>query len=209
MNSKFENVKEMMRDTIRSKCGSWFRRANSYRLELGLQWEELYLMSSDELKKRIRTWDTEEWEKELGLRSTLKYYAEGKNKIGYEHCYRNSRDSVYYARARMNSLKLEEAIGRGNKFYNKTCKLCGKEDEDLLHFLIKCSALENKRCYKMIDSRIIDPEQRLIDVLFKQKDHRSVGWMIRAMWLRRKDILKCRGNMYKTSLKSKRRIRRN
>ena len=104
-----------------------------------------------------------------------------------------------YARARINSLKLEEAIGRGNKFYNKTCKLCGKEEEDL-HFMIKCTALESKRCYKIIDKKISDPKQRLIEVLFRQEDHRGVGWMIRAMWLRRKAILKCKENMYKASL---------
>ena len=156
-------------------------------------------MSSNELKKRIREWDTEEWEKELSTRSTLGFYAEGKNNIGYNHCYRNSRDSVYYARARTNSLKLEEAIGRGNKFYNKTCKLCGKEEEDLLHFMIKCTALESKRCYKIIDKNFSDPRQRLIEVLYRQEDHRGVGWMIRAMWLRRKAILKCKENMYKES----------
>ena len=203
MNSKFENVKEMMRDTIRTKCGSWYRRANSYKRELGLEWEELYNMSSEDLKKRIKKWDTDEWEKELSMRSTLKYYVKGKNKIGYENCYRNSRDSIYYARARINSLKLEEAIGRGNKKYNKTCKLCGKEDEDILHFIINCTALENKRNYKLIDNKIKDPEQRLIDVLYKQEDHRGVGWMIRAMWLKRKDILKSKEDMYKASIISK------
>ena len=160
-------------------------------------------MSKEELKRRIRKWDTDEWEKELGMRSTLKYYMKGKNKIGYENCYRNSRDSVYYARARINSLKLEEAIGRGNEHYNKICKLCGKEEEDLLHFMIKCTALENKRNFNLINNKIKDPEQRLIDVLYKQENHRGVGWMIRAMWLKRKDILKNREDMYKASLASK------
>ena len=71
--------------------------------------------------------------------------------------------------------------------------------------MIKCTALENKRNYRVIDRSIIDPEQRLIDVLFKQEDHRGVGWMIRAMWLKRKDILKNKEDMYKTSQISKKR----
>ena len=67
-------------------------------------------------------------------------------------------------------MKLEEAKGRGNKFYNKECKLCGKEEEDL-HFMIKCTALEGKRNYNLINRNISDPTQRLIEVLFKQDDH--------------------------------------
>ena len=149
MNGKFENMKELMKDTIRMKCGNWYKRANSYRVELGLEWEELYNISKEDLKKKIRKWDTDEWEKELSIRSTLKYYKMGKKEIGYENCYRNSRDSIYYARARTNSLKLEEAIGRGNEKYDKTCKLCGEEEENLLHFIIKCPPLENKRIIKL------------------------------------------------------------
>ena len=203
MEGKFENVKEMMKDTIRVEKGNWYKRANSYRQELGLEWEELYNMSKVELKEKIRKWDTEEWEKEINLRSTLKYYREGKSKIGYENCYRNSRDSIYYARARTNSLKLEEAMGRGNEHYDRTCKLCGQEEEDLLHFVLKCSTLENKRNYRLIDSKIEDLEQRLIDVLYRQENRRGVGWMIRAMWMKRKDILKIKEDMYRTSQNDK------
>ena len=129
----------------------------------------------------------------------MTHYVKGKTNIGYNHCYRNTRDSIYYARARTNFLKLEEAKGRGNKHYNKECKLCGKEEEDLVHFIVKCSALEGKRNYNLLNRNIDDPEQRLIDILYKQEDHRGVGWMIRGMWLRRKAILTCKEKMYKIS----------
>ena len=65
--------------------------------------------------------------------------------------------------------------------------------------MIKCTALESKRCYKLIDKSINEPRLRLIEVLYRQEDHRGVGWMIRAMWLRRKAILNCKENMYKES----------
>ena len=100
-------------------------------------------------------------------------------------------------------MKLEEAIGRGNEKYDKTCKLCGEEEENLLHFIIKCPSLENKRNYKIIDNRTTDLEQRLIDVLYKQENHRGIGWMIRDMWLKRKDILKDKEDMYRKSQANK------
>ena len=203
MNSEFGNIKRMMEDTIKTKKGKWFKNANSYRLELGISWDSLFNMSEIELKRRIREYDTKIWEQNLNKKRVLTHYVKGKTNIGYEHCYRNTRDSIYYARARINSLKLEEAKGRGNKHHNKECKLCGKEDEDLVHFLIKCPALEGKRNYELINKKIQDPEQRLIDVLYKQENHRGVGIMIREMWLRRKDIQTCKERMYKISKNKK------
>ena len=96
-------------------------------------------------------------------------------------------------------MKLEEAKGRGNKHYNKECKLCGKGEENLVHFIVECTALEGKRNYNLLNRNIEDPNQRLIDVLYRQEDHRGVGWMIRAMWFRRKAILACKEKMYKNS----------
>ena len=68
-----------------------------------------------------------------------------------------------------------------------------------MHFIVECTALEGKRNYNLLDRNIEDPTQRLIEVLYKQEDHRGVGWMIRALWLRRKAILACKAKMHKES----------
>ena len=81
----------------------------------------------------------------------LKWYRIGKKNIGYEMCYRNDISSTYLAKARTNSLQLEEHIGRGIPNYDKTCKLCGEEEEDLEHFLIRCPELERKRNPEIIE----------------------------------------------------------
>ena len=36
-------------------------------------------------------------------------------------------------------------LGRGQPNYDKTCKLCGQEEEDLEHFIVRCPELEGKR----------------------------------------------------------------
>ena len=97
---------------------------------------------------------------------------------------------MFYARARINSLKLEEAKGRGNIHYNRNCKLCGLGEEDLVHFTMECPALEGKRNYEIIDKNILDPRQRMIMLLFKQRKHQEVGKMIKNLWFRRKAILR-------------------
>ena len=54
MNSGFENIREMMLDTIQVGQGYWFKNVNAYRLELDINWVDLFNMTSMELKRRVR-----------------------------------------------------------------------------------------------------------------------------------------------------------
>ena len=146
-------------------------------------------MSKKELKNRIRTYDTEKWNISLESKSTLKYYVQGKTKIGYEFCYRNNLNSTFLARARINSLKLEEAKGRGNPHYDRTCKLCREEEENIVHFLIDCKALEEERNYEIIDSSIENSEEKMIKLLFQTGKYQETGYMIKKLWCRRRTLL--------------------
>ena len=104
------------------------------------------------------------WQEEMLHRPSLQWYRLGKVKIGYDQCYRNSRHSAYLAKARTNSLQLEDQLGRGIEKYNKTCKLCNLEDEDLEHFLIKGPVLQWKR-----DRTNLTTEQQTAHILFTEK----------------------------------------
>ena len=199
MNSKFNNIKEMMLDTINSKSGRWFMRADHYRQELGIEWEDLYKMTKEELKRKVREYDTRKWRESLNNKSTLEFYREGKTKIGYEHCYRNNINSMFLARARMNSLKLEEAKGRGIVGYDSTCKLCKNGEENLVHFIAECPALEGKRKMELFNSNSTNPKQMTIDLLFNQNRYQEVGRMIEEMWYRRRSILKTEDDIHRNS----------
>ena len=120
---------------------------------------------------------------------TTEFYAAEKREIGYEHCYNNNYNSKLYARARINALQLEKHKGRSNKNYNTTCKLCGEEEEDLIHFTVKCKKLEKKRNSSVINTGILDPEERMKD-LFRNKDYRSTSRLIRDLWTLRGQLLK-------------------
>ena len=101
---------------------------------------------------------------------------------------------MYFARARLNSLGLEEAKGRGKAYYNKTCKLCGQEEEDLIHFMLKCPFLEKKRDYNIIDRGIVEPKARLVNGLFRQNEFQKTGKMIKDMWGMKRNKLKDKDN---------------
>ena len=93
------------------------------------------------------------------------------------------------ARARINSLQLEEHKGRGKKEYNTNCKVCGEEKEDLVHFTIKCKNLEKNRDYSIIKKDIKDPEERMRELLYRNKNYQEVGRLIKNLWTLRKELL--------------------
>ena len=96
---------------------------------------------------------------------------------------------MFYARARTNSIKLEELKGRGIADYNKTCRLCKEETEDIVHFLIRCKKLEEKRNYNLLVRNIYDPDDRMRKLLFRNKKCYEVGKMIKELWTLRRKLL--------------------
>ena len=124
-------------------------------------------------------------------KETLKWYRRGKQKIGYEGCYRNTFSAKLFARARTNTLQLEEFIHRRNRDHSIICKLCGREEEDLKHFMITCPRLRNKRNKRIMRKWCNrDKDRQLVDILFNEKDYENIRRMIRAMWILRKDLLR-------------------
>ena len=161
------------------------------RQKIGLNWNELTEISKKEVKKKIKDRDTRIWREKMEEKETLKWYRKGKEKIQYDQCYRNGLSSKLLARARTNTLKLEEVINRRNREYDKTCKLCGAEEENLRHYILECPRLEGKRDRGLMEKwRNIDKDKQLIDILFNEKDHEKLRQMLGTMWQHRKDLLR-------------------
>ena len=136
-------------------------------------------------------------------KKVLHFYALEKRTIGYEYRYKNSFNSKIYAKARINALQREEHKGRGKPYYDTTCKLCQEETEDIVHFIIKCKKLENKRNYNIIDGNIENPEERMRVLLIRNKNHQIVSKILRDLWkLKKKNILKQIETMNPRVLKS-------
>ena len=162
---------------------------------LNLNWEKMKEMTRSQIKSQIREWDTETWKKEMMNSQAMKWYIEAKLKIGYDKCYTNKITSEFLAKARTNSLQIREVLGRrtDNKEnnYDTTCQLCGKETEDLEHFLVKCEKLEegrNEDIMKKIGK--MKQKEKMAYILFKSKKWEEVGKMIYKLWHLRKILLK-------------------
>ena len=126
LSSNFENLKMYMNDGIEKGKGQWINAINDYRMKLDMSWDDLRNIDRKSLKDKIKEYDTQMWLQGMLHKPTLKWYRMGKEKIEYEMCYRNNSCSAYLAKARTNSLQLEEHLGRGLPNYDTTCKLCGQ-----------------------------------------------------------------------------------
>ena len=110
---------------------------------MGIRYEELGNMNKRAIIARVRERDNRLWREELDRLSSVGIYREWKKKIKEERFYDNTEGSIVLFGARANSLRLNyrKRYGGGDT----TCDLCGEGQEDLEHFLLKCSKLDVKR----------------------------------------------------------------
>merc|ERR1711874_706091 len=186
---KFQEVKKMMLHTITKGKGRWYKAINEYSTELNLSWDDLKELDKTTLKSMIKSYDTDKWEEGMTRKVSLRYYIQEKKKIKYEHCYRNNRNSLFLARVRTNTIKLEDHKGRGLIGYDKTCKLCREDKEDIVHFIIDCKKLEKSRDYNLIDENIHSSEEKMSKLLFRNNKHQEIGKMIKNLWTDMKKFL--------------------
>ena len=84
--------------------------------------------------------------------------------------------------------------------------MCGEEEEDIIHFTVKCKSLEKKRNNLIINTEILDPEERMKDLLFRNKDFRGTSRTIRDLWTLRTQLLK---ELEKDTIREKQRMSEN
>ena len=178
-----------MNHTIDKEKGRWYKAINEYRTELKLSWKDLESMDRATLKIIVKGYDTDKWIEGMTRKISLRFYIQGKDTIGYEYCYRNNTNSTFLARARTNSLRLEEHNGRGIPGYDKTCELYGKGEVNIVHFIIDCKELEEERNYDLINGRLINSEEKMIELLFYNENFQEIGYMLKKLWKRRHTLL--------------------
>ena len=127
---------------ISGRKSGWSVVTRGYRKEVGLS-EKRESVGREVISEKVRKWDSEKWRSELECKSSLEIYRMSKKVFGDENVYDNRRESVLWCEARLNVMKLECR----NRFIGEdtTCKLCGSGDEDLIHFMLICSSLNEER----------------------------------------------------------------
>ena len=154
-----------------------------------MKYEELERMTKTALKKRIKEWDDKQWKEELEAKSSITIYRSAKNTVKEDPIYDNTPSSVILFRARTNTLPLRAR--RRHVEEETTCVLCGKEEENEVHFMLECTKLteERQRNLTLLRPYVEEPNEVLKAFLFnddrKEMEQNKDG-LYRLWRLRRK-----------------------
>ena len=184
-----ELVKEVLRNIRKDRFGQWNCTLNMYLRKIGITYDELINMSRNQVDKKVKEYDSKLWEREMSTKSSLRVYRKYKKAIKEEKDYDNRNSSVLLFQARTNSLNLNGH--KKNKVQERICKLCNKEDEDIIHFIFKCKRLEVKRDTELIRTcNGEDLEDKLGKLLYETEDIERVKDMLQKLWQLRYHITK-------------------
>merc|ERR1712240_564026 len=116
------------------------------------------------------------------------YIEEKKREIKDERIYSNDRASKLLFRARSNTIDLN--TDKRHRGESELCDLCERGTEDMKHFILECSRLEDKRDQQIkIKYWKTDKNEMILDMLFDRKETERVGKMLERMYNKRKRII--------------------
>ena len=147
IDGKFKLGRRVLEELTESQLDKrWISKCNEYLLRLGMNhFQDLAALKPSDIKKEVNKYDEKRWRIELESKTTVKLYAENKQKIqGEEKLYSNDFRSILLFRCRSNTLKL----GWRNEYEggDTRCKICDEpEVETLEHFLQQCTHYEEIR----------------------------------------------------------------
>ena len=110
--------------------------------KIGISKEDMLSNNKNAIKEKIRNWDEEEWKAENYSKSTLCIYNKYRTTIK-EQTYFNENKSLLMYRFRSNTLKLNDQKRHQNG--DIKCPLCEYEIEDIEHFMLNCTKIEEER----------------------------------------------------------------
>ena len=187
-------VKRIVNDEIEKKKKSkWAKVTQKYLHLLGLRIQDLEVKKKEDITKCVKKWDQDQWRTEVDSKKSLQVYRKSKQGVQEDPIYDNTPASVILFQARSNTLHLED---RKRHVGEETlCRLCQKEKENLVHFILKCETLSETReaIPPLQHPRKEDDEETLKDFLFsgnqdEEEMEKKKGWLYR-LWKNRKSIL--------------------
>ena len=164
---------------------AWNRKLDKYLGKVGIRYEELGNMNKRAIIAKVRERDNRLWREEMERLSRVGIYREWKKKIREEIFYDNTEGSTILFRARANSMRLN--YNRRHTGGDTTCEICGEGQEDLEHFILKCSKLEGKRMVELLGDRGREEKEIIGELLFSGERIQDVKDMLGRMWREREN----------------------
>merc|ERR1712008_316581 len=163
----------------------WNKQITEYLKETNIKYNEIYKLKRKEIKKKVRKWDNDMWKKELESKTSLTIYRNFKKEMREEKNYDNRPESRLIFQARSNTLNLNDRkrFKKESTKEDKECKLCGNEEENMIHFIIECKEMETVRNSRlMIKYQEENKEDIIGNILFEPENIEKTKIMLGKMW---------------------------
>ena len=177
-------IKTLLKELEGNK-GAWRMSSERICSKYSLDKEQIENYKKEEITKKVREKETKNWRDEMATKSSLELYRKHKTEIKQEEMYYNDRKSEIWFRLKTNCLFFKK------KNNPNLCELCGKENEDIKHFLLSCDKLETIRNQYIGLQRphIEDTDKILIELIYNKEDAEDKKDLIEKMWNKRRFII--------------------
>ena len=140
-------------------------------------------ITNEEIKKKVRMWDTNEWKKEMEEKASLKLYREWREELGgQDDVYDNREASMIMFKCRTNNLNL----GARKRFTNQSteCIMCGNTMEDLQHYILHCPAYREERAKTTILQQPYQEDENTVigELLFNRTKIEESKTLLHKFW---------------------------
>ena len=146
LSGETELLKRIMEEQIRYRNTGWINTTLKHMKEVNISLQQLdTIENKEQVKEKIKTWDTDQWRQEVESKSTLEIlHKRYKESVKEEHHYANRPSSNTWCRARTNCLPLYDR--KRHKNQDAKCSICNlDQEEDLEHFLLHRAAYQDIR----------------------------------------------------------------
>ena len=172
------------------KMNKWKIQIDKHLKELNIKYEEIETLKRTKIKSKVREWDSKNWKREIENKSSISIYRTFKKEIREEKCYDNRPESNLLFQARTNTLDLNtrNRFKKEDDEKDTRCKLCGKENENLIHFLIECKEMEKVRDKELMKKYQEENMETMTgNILFNTENIEETKIMLGKMWKYRKE----------------------
>ena len=175
------------------KKAKWTTTIKEYLNETCIMYNEMDTMTKESIKRKVRDWDTREWNKEVIGKKSLDLYRNWRVTMGgNEEDYDNIPASITLFKARTNILPLNDRNRHRQTDESTQCQLCNNNYEDLEHFIIFCPYYREVRnkAIELQQPYIEDKEMLIGKFLFEKDNLFKKKKVLHEMWRSRERKIK-------------------
>ena len=175
---------KLVLEELENNKGSWKINSRKQYTRIKIGEEGIGKHKKEHIKDKFREIDTKEWREEMEKKKSLNIYRKYKTKVRQDEQYDNDEKSKIWFRLKTNCLFI-------NKSQKERCKICENGNEDICHFMLHCTKLQDIRQRNIMLQKPIQREEDNVigKFIFDKEEIEKKKILVMKLWTKRKKIL--------------------